>query len=123
MIVHIVSDNLRQICQIAFAFDQEHKIITTYDELKDFSNIVILMDEKSAKENYSNSISLYDFIPKKDTTYVIGKNYPDTPLHKQIPEKLKCDILYIPLEKPVPLHAEIALGIILYKITNQPLRI
>lgn len=117
MIVHIVSDNLRKICQIAFGFDQEHKIITTYDELIDFSNIVILMDEKSAKENYSNPISLHDFTPKKDTTYVIGKNYPDTPLHRQIPDKLIYDILYIPLKKSVPLHAEVALAIVLYNIS------
>ena len=116
MIVHIVSDNLRKICQLAFGFDQEHKIITTYDELKDFSNIVILMDEKSAKEHYPHPISLHDFIPKKDTTYVIGKNYPDTPLHQQIPEKLEYDVLYIPLKKPVPLHAEVALAIVLYNI-------
>ncbi len=118
MIVHLVSDNLRKISQIAFAFDQEHKIITIYDELKDFSNIVILMDEKSAKEHYANSISLHDFIPKKDTTYVVGKNYPDTPLYQQIPDKLEYDILYIPLKKSVPLHAEVALAIVLYNISK-----
>ena len=113
MIVHIVSDNLRKICQIAFGFDQEHKIITTYDELKDFSNIVILMDEKSAKEHYPNPISLNDFTPKKDTTYVIGKNYPDTPFHEQIPDGLY-EILYIRFPKPIPIHAENALSIVLY---------
>jgi len=118
MIVHIVSDNLRKICQIAFAFDQEHKIISNYNELTDFSNVVILMDEKSAKEHYANPIPLHDFTPKKDTTYVIGKNYPDTPLHEQIPDDLTCDILYIPLTKPTPLHGEVALAIVLYQIKN-----
>ena len=116
MIVHIVSDNLRKICQLAFAFDQKHKIINNYDELSDYSNVVILMDEKSVKENYSNPISLHDFKPKKDTTYVIGKNYPDTPLHEQLPDCKNYEILYIPLKKPTPLHAEAALAIVLYEI-------
>lgn len=118
MIVHLVSDNLRKICQLAFAFNQEHKIISNYDELKDYSNVVILMDEKSAKEHYANPISLHDFTPKKDTTYVIGKNYPDTPLHEQIPESSNYEILYIPLTKPTPLHAEAVLSIVLYTIQN-----
>ncbi len=116
MIVHLVEDNLRRICQIAFAFDQEHKIITTFDELKECKNVAILMDEKSAKEHYKNPISLDDFKPKKDTTFVIGKNYPDTPLHEQIPDSLGYEILYIPLKKPVPLHAEAALSIVLYAL-------
>lgn len=119
MIVHIVSDNLRKICQLAFAFDQEHKIINNYDELSDYSNVIILMDEKSAKENYKNPITLSDFVPKKDSTYVIGKNYPDTPLHEQIPESNNYEILYIPLTKPTPLHAEAALAIVLYSIKNK----
>jgi hypothetical protein len=114
MIVHIVSDNLRKISQLAFAFNQEHKIINNYDELKEYSNVTILMDEPSAKEHYKNPISLDDFTPTKDTTYVIGKNYPDTPFHEQISDDKGYDILYIPLLKPVPLHAEIALGIVLY---------
>ncbi len=114
MIVHIVSDNLRKLSQVAFAFDQEHKIITTYDELDEFSNIVILIDEPSAKKYYKNPISLRDFHPKKDTTYVVGKNYPDTPFYEQIPDNEKYDFVYIPLQKPVPLHAEIALSIVLY---------
>ena len=114
MIVHIVSDNLSKISQLAFAFDQKHEVITLYSDLEKYSNVVILMDEKSAKEKYSNPISLHDFTPKKDTTYVVGKNYPDTPLHEQIPDDKKYDILYIPLSKPTPLHAEVALGIVLY---------
>lgn len=114
MIVHKVDDNIRRMTQIAFAFDQEHKIITTFDELKEFSNVVILMDEKSAKEYYKNPISLYNFKPKKDTTYVTGKNYPDTPLHEQIPDDGVYEILYIPLPKPTPIHAENALSIVLY---------
>lgn len=119
MIVHITSDNLRKICQLAFAFDQEHKIINSYDELSDYSNIVILMDEKSAKEHYTNPISLNNFIPKKDTTYVIGKNYPDTPLYQQLPESDNYEILYIPLTKPTPLHAEAALAIVLYHLMSK----
>jgi len=114
MIVNIVSDNLRKIAQIAFAFNQEHKIINNYEELKNYSNVVILMDEKSAKEHYTNPISLINFKPKKDTTYVIGKNYPDTPLYEQLSESDNYDILYIPLTKPTPLHAESALAIVLY---------
>lgn len=117
MIVHKVEDNLRRISQIAFGFNQEHKIISSFDELKDYSNIVILMDEKSAKEHYKNPISLNDFKPKKDSTYVIGKNYPDTPLYKQIPDNESYHFLYIPLVKPTPLHAEVALGIVLYSIS------
>lgn len=122
MIAHLVEDNLRRICQIAFAFDQEHKIITGFDELKDYQNVVILLDEKSAKEHYKNPISLDNFKPKKDTTYVIGKNYPDTPLHEQIPDDGEYAILYIPLTKPTPLHAEVALGIVLHHIQNCSLK-
>jgi len=114
VIVNLVSDDLRKIAQLAFAFDQKHEIINNYDELKDYSNVTILMDETSAKEHYKNPISLDDFIPKKDTTFVIGKNYPDTPLHEQIPDDGKYTILYIPLTKPTPLHAEAALSIVLY---------
>jgi len=114
--VHLVSDDLRKICQLAFAFDEEHKIISNYTELEDYSNVTILMDEVSAKKHYKNPISLDNFKPKKDTTYVIGKNYPDTPLHEQIPDDGKYDILYIPLTKPTPLHGEAALAIVLYSV-------
>ena len=78
------------------------------------------MDEKSAKENYKNSIPLDNFKPKKDTTYVIGKNYPDTPFHEQIPDGLY-EILYIRFPKPIPIHAENALSIVLYHC-NQMLK-
>lgn len=118
MIAHMVDDNLRRLSQIAFAFNQEQKILNKFDELKDYENVVILMDEKSAKEHYKNPISLDDFKPKKNTTFVIGKNYPDIQLYEQIPDDDSYDILYIPFSKPTPLHAECALSIVLYQIKN-----
>ncbi len=118
MIAHMVDDNLRRLSQIAFAFDQEQKILTKFEELEDYQNVVILMDEKSAKEHYKNPISLDDFKPKKKSTFVIGKNYPDIPFHEQIPDNDSYDILYIPFSKPTPLHAECALSIVLYQIKN-----
>lgn len=118
MIAHMVDDNLRRLSQIAFAFNQEQKILNKFDELKDYENVVILMDEKSAKEHYKNPISLDDFKPKKNNTFVIGKNYPDIQLHEQIPDDNSYDILYIPFSKPTPLHAECALSIVLYQIKN-----
>ncbi len=116
MIIHINSDNLNKITQLAFAFNQEHKIINDYSELDKYSNVVILMDETSAINHYKNPTSLDNFKPKKDSTYVIGKNYPDTPLHKQILDDGKFTILYIPLLKPTPLHGECALAILLYSL-------
>ncbi len=118
MIAHMVDDNLRRLSQIAFAFNQEQKILNKFDELKDYENVVILMDEKSAKEHYKNPISLDDFKPKKNNTFVIGKNYPDIQLYEQIPDDDSYDILYIPFSKPTPLHAECALSIVLYQIKN-----
>jgi len=116
MIAHMVDDNLRRLSQIAFAFNQEQKILTKFEELEDYQNVVILMDEKSAKEHYKNPISLDDFKPKKNSTFVIGKNYPDIPFHEQIPDNDSYEILYIPLTKPTPLHGECALSIVLYQI-------
>ena len=118
MIAHLVDDNLRRLSQIAFAFNQEQKILNNFEELKDYQNVVILMDEKSAKEHYKNPISLNDFKPKKNSTFVIGKNYPDISFHEQIPDNDSYDILYIPLTKPTPLHGECALSIVLYHIKN-----
>ena len=73
MIVHKVEDNLRRISQIAFGFDQEHKIITSFDELKDYSNVTILMDEKSVKEHLTNAITKVMMMPELIEKYKVLK--------------------------------------------------